>query len=282
MLRTVVFILVLTCVELFARSDSDMDGVEDRIDECPNTPLSELVDKDGCTTASLYREKSFDFIYGVSLAQDGYDATADEKLDTFSQSFQFDYYYGDYSFQASTSVYDSQGETYTQSGSNDSFLGVYYKLPSSSSLIVRLGAGLILPTYSSTLYENNTDFAASMNLSYMLDEINLFGAYCYTLINDKNIQVRNKINTLSTAQINFQNTNSLSAGLGFYPIEKLYLSAAYNSSESIYQDIDVMNTASLGAFYNLNENWFTTAGYAYGLSESASQSYISLRLGYYF
>jgi hypothetical protein len=34
---------------LFAYVDSDMDGVEDKDDLCPNTLMTDLVDLNGCT-----------------------------------------------------------------------------------------------------------------------------------------------------------------------------------------------------------------------------------------
>lgn len=282
MYKMALFLLVTTSVHLFAFSDSDMDGVEDALDKCPGTPLSELVDKNGCTTESLYSESYFDIIYGLSFSQNGYDISSQEKTDTLSQSLQVDYYYQNFSLQASTSYYNSQSTTYNGSGSGDSFLGAYYKLTPSHSVIVRLGVGLILPTYSSDLYDNKTDYTASLSVSYAIENINIFGGYAYTIINDESLQVSGKQTTQTVEYVDNQNTNAYSVGIGFDPSEKLYLSTAYNSSESIYSDVGVMETVSLNAFYNLDENWFTTATYAYGLSDSASDNYVSLRLGYYF
>jgi len=77
-------------------------------------------------------------------------------------------------------------------------------------------------------------------------------------------------------------TNAYSIGVGFYPTQKLYISGSYNSSDSIYTNVKDIDTASFYGFYSIDENWFSTFNYAYGLSDTASDNYFSLRIGYYF
>ena len=268
--RNIFTILLVTTLSLSAYSDYDMDGVDDTLDKCPNTPFSDLVDVDGCSTISVLNSHHFDIVFGVDNSQVNY-ATL-EKSDTFTQSLQFDYYYKRFSFQASSSYYNSKNSASTNSGLNDSFLGAYYSLKPNDKMIVRLGAGIILPTYDDELNNNNTDYTASVNLSYLLEDMNLFVGYGYTIVTDDDIA-----NTVT-----YQNTNAFTAGLGFYPSKDFYLSAAYNSSESIYAGLMRINTASFYVFYNIDENWFTNITYAHGLSETASDNTVSLRLGYRF
>lgn len=271
--KVLLLILVIASAQLWAYSDFDMDGVEDANDQCPNTLMNELVDIGGCTIKSLKSSHNFDIIAGLAFSQTSYDGL--EKADTMTKTLQVDYYYENFSLQASSSYYDSQSASYDDSGFTDSFLGAYYKLSPQNRLDIRVGAGLIIPTYDSSLGNNNTDYVASVNVSYMLDVMNIFGGYSFTLVND---------NDYGTGQdkIRYQNTHSYNAGAGFYPTNKLYLSASYNSSDSIYQDVERIETASLYGFYNIDANWFSTLNYAYGLSSSASDNYVSLRLGYYF
>ncbi len=269
MYKIMLSLLILASVNLSAYSDYDMDGVSDKSDKCPNTPMSELVDINGCTTKTLNNPHHFDIIFGINYSQSNYNSL--EKADTTTGSLQVDYYYKNFSIQASTAYYDSQSATYNDSGANDSFLGAYYTLYPVDKLKIKLGAGAIIPTYKSKLNNNKTDYTSSINLSYMLSKVNIFGGYNYTLINDND-----------TINVKYQNTNSYSAGLGVYPMDKLYLSASFNSSDSIYKGVKNVDVASIYAFYNINTNWFTTFNYAYGLSKSASDNYYSLRLGYYF
>ncbi|EDZ63775.1 hypothetical protein SMGD1_1583 [Sulfurimonas gotlandica GD1] len=267
----ILLVLLAISISLIAYSDYDMDGVDDKTDKCPNTPFSDLVNTSGCTVKSLESPHHFDIIFGINYSQTSYETL--ENSDTISQSLQIDYYYKNFSLQASTSYYNSQSATYNNSGTNDSFLGAYYKLNPADNLTLRLGAGAIIPTYKSDLNNNNTDLTASASLSYMMKNANIFGGYSYTVVNDDDIVAEN---------VAYQNTSSYNFGLGFYPTSKIYISGAYNSSDSIYKNVETINTVSINAFYNIDAHWFTTLNYAYGLSDTASDNYASLRVGYYF
>ena len=275
MYKILLVFLLLATTGLFAFSDYDMDGVEDKKDKCSNTPFSDLVDINGCSKKTLKTfttSKSphhYDIIVGVNYSQENYDNL--EKADTTSSSLQLDYYYKNFSIQASTSYYDSSSVSYNDSGITDSFIGAYYKFTPTKNFDIRVGGGAIIPTYDTKLSNNNTDYTASLNLSYMLKNINLFGGYNYVIINDSD-----------TVDVKYQNTNAYSIGVGFYPTQKLYISGSYNSSDSIYTNVKDIDTASFYGFYSIDENWFSTFNYAYGLSDTASDNYFSLRIGYYF
>jgi len=264
--KKILILLVVTSLGLWAYSDYDLDGVDDKTDQCPNTLFSELVDLNGCTIKTLKSEEHFDIIYGINFSQANYVTT--KETDTITQSLQVNYYNEDFSIQVSSSYYSSDDD----SGMNDSYIGAYYKLSPRNKLTVRLGAGIILPTYKSEFDNNNLDLRASVNISYMLENTNLFAGYSYTMVNDDDV----------SGIAAYQNTNSFSAGAGFYPQKNLYVSGSYSSSDSIYQDTESIKTVSLYAFYNIDANWFTSFSYAYGLSDSASDNSATLRLGYYF
>jgi hypothetical protein len=254
-------------ISLFAYSDLDMDGVDDLIDQCPNTPLTELVDINGCSVKSLESPHHYDIIIGASYSQIDYNTQT--STDTITSTLQVDYYYKSFSILASTSYYSTDSQ---DNGINDSFIGAYYQFIPLESLRLRIGLGAVLPTYDSGLNNNNTDYSASASLSYTLKSINLFGSYSYTLINDDDVE--------NVAY--YQNTNAYSAGIGFYPTKRLYTSIAYNSSDSIYQNVETIESASFYLFYSIDRHWFTTFSYARGLSDTASDNYGAVRLGYYF
>lgn len=257
-------------LNLFAYNDNDLDGVEDALDQCPDTPFSELVDLSGCSKTQKKSVGHFNIIVGINFSQTNYDTM--ENTDTTTGSLQIDYYYKNITVQASSSYYNSSSVTYNDSGVNDSFIGAYYQFFPADKFTLRLGAGAILPTYNSSLNNNNTDYTLSATLSYMIQDINYFGGYTYTLINDSNLD----------SSVLYQNTSSYNAGIGFYPLQKLYLSASYTSSQSIYSNIESLDTLSMYAFYALNKHWFTNLNYAYGISDTASDNFLALRLGYYF
>jgi hypothetical protein len=118
----------------------------------------------------------------------------------------------------------------------------------------------------------------NVSLNYSLEMINIFGGYSYTNVNDDDYY---DVNVTSTI-IEYQDVNSIYVGLGFYPVDRLYVSASYNKSDSIYKDLIAIESASVYLYYTFSENWFSTLNYAYGLSDSASNHYLSMRVGYYF
>jgi len=262
---------VLLLLNLHAYSDYDLDGVEDERDKCPNTLFSELVDKNGCAIKNLQSYHNFSIMYGLNFYQTNY-ATLEES-NTVSNLLQFDYYYKNFSFSASSSYYNASTSSFNDTGSDDSFLSVNYRYEFIKNLNLSLGLGIILPTFNSDFNNNNTDYFSSVTLGYNLDKLYLFSTYSYTFVNDDDIVDEGLL---------YQNTNSYTVGLGFYATNKLYLSASYNSSNSIYLGVEDIEVVSLYGFYNFDDHYFTNLSYASGLSESASDNFVSLKIGYYF
>ena len=258
--------------------DSDFDGVEDTYDKCPNTPFTELVDINGCSVESLDSRQSVDVIIGVSYSDSDYQTL--NKTDTFSMPLQFDYYYENFSLQLSGSYFTTSGNGYEDSGFYDAFVGASYQFNLTETLLAQFGVGLLLPTYQSTLNNNNTDYTASINLSYTFKKMTLFGGYGYTLIGDDDVLVNNNDGTQS--DVLYQDTHALSGGVGYYLGESLYASLSYNYSDSIYKNIIPIKTATLYGYYSFDANYFATLSYAYGISDTASKNYLSIRFGYYY
>ncbi|WP_457744912.1 DUF3187 domain-containing protein [Sulfurimonas sp.] len=263
---------------LFAYSDSDMDGVSDALDKCPNTPLTDLVNISGCPIKSLSVSKKSmshaDIIVGANYSGSNFSSL--NPSDTYGASLQVDYYYGNFSLQASTSVYQTNSSGYNENGLNDSFVGAAYNIKPTKSFTLRLGAGAILPTYNSSLNNNKTDYTASLSLNYLLlQKVNIFGGYSYTMINDTDVVDANN-------NYRYQDTNAYSAGVGYYFTSKFYMSGAYNLSNSIYVNVADIKTASTYGYYSINKNLFLTFSYAYGLSDTASQNAFSIKIGRYF
>jgi long-subunit fatty acid transport protein len=278
-MKKIITALLVTSLSsaLFAYSDSDMDGVDDAHDKCPNTPFTDLVDSNGCSKKVLkvkQNNQHYDIIVGANYTGSNFVNTP--AADTYSTSLQLDYYYKDFSLQATTSYYktdDSSG--YNDNGFNDSFIGAAYNFYPLQALTLRLGGGALLPTYKTSLNNNNTDYVASLNMSYLLGKWNLFAGYSYTQINDDDV-------VLDSSTIEYKNTNAYSAGIGYYITNQLYTSVAYNQTESIYKNVDDAKTLSVYAYYSIDKNWFMNFSYAYGLSDTASDNAVSIKLGYYF
>ncbi len=269
----------LLSTTLFAYTDSDMDGVADSADKCPNTPLYDLVDINGCPKGHVKLNTSTTKSHADVIIGAGYSGSNFSSLnrsDTYSASLQADYYYGDFSLQASTSLYQTTSSGYDANGLNDSFVGAAYNLRPVQNLVVRVGAGVLLPTYDAVYNNNNTDYTASVSLSYTLHKLNLFGGYGYTQINDDDVVVD------ATTSYLYQDTNAYNAGIGYSFTNKFYMSGTYNVSNSIYVGVEDIKTASLYGYYSLSKNKFLIFTYAYGLTDTASDNAASVKIGYYF
>lgn len=265
---------VVLSINLFAYVDSDFDGVEDKLDRCPNTPFSDLVDISGCTTKSLISPYHYDIIVGATYSDSDYQTL--NQTDTLSTTVQVDYYYKNFSLQASTSYFYTSGNNYSDTGFYDSFIGAAYQFKPIENLSIRVSGGALLPTYETTLSNNNTDYVGSLSLSYTVKDVSLFAGYSYTVINDDDVVFAD------STEVVYQNSNAYNGGIGYYLTNKLYMSGSYNVSNSIYRYVEDIETLSVYGYYSIDDNWFSTLSYARGLSDSASKNYMSLRLGYFF
>jgi hypothetical protein len=269
-------VLLLTSMALaaFAYVDTDLDGVEDTLDCCPQTPMTEFVDADGCPVGPAAGPHRFDLIAGITFNEGSRLNIVREGEDTTVLSLQADYYYKQFSVQLATSVYDAQ----SSSGLNDTLLTGYYSFQPSEKLLARVGLGVILPTYDTGLDNEAADYQASAALSYTPGErFTLFGGVSYTLVNDKDVKGAGDL-----GDVTYQDTPAFTAGAGYSITPKLYASLSYFRGESIYRDVEAIENLSLYGVYTLSETLFTTFNYAAGLSDSASDNVFALRIGRYF
>ncbi len=255
---------------LFAAVDSDLDGVADEVDQCPNTPITELVDIKGCSTESLKSDHHYNLIIGENYSQIDYNTN--EKTDTYMTTVQIDYFYKNFSLQALSAYYSSESASYSSEGLTDTTLAAYYLVPVSKNFSVRVGAGIVLPTFDSSLNNNNTDYIVSLNGTYTINRLNLFAGYNFTKINDDDIP----------GLVTYQNTHAYSGGIGYYMTPKWYASTSYYQADGVYTSMEDIKSASIYNFYNFDKNWFSSFSYTRGLSDAASDHAFSLRLGYSF
>jgi hypothetical protein len=242
-----------------------MDGVIDAQDQCPNTLLTDLVDTTGCTVESLISPHHYDIIVGTDYIYD------DDK--TFANTLQMDYYNNDFSLSLNTSYFHTTSTNDTQTGFYDTYLSGTYALNLQKDTQLHISAGIVLPTYQSQLTSNKIDYFMGLDISYTQADWNFFGAYSYTIIGDEVI-VENNVTS--------QNTYALTLGAGYYLSADFYMNSSYNLSSSIYSDEEALQTLSFYGFYTINEKYFTTFSYVYGLSSSASKHAISFKIGYLF
>lgn len=270
-IRSFFTLLLLCSLWVYGASDSDLDGVDDINDQCPHTPFSDLVDSRGCTTSSLSIPVQYDLIVGYDYASSNANTLEDTATDTIT--FQADMYRGNISAQILASYYQSDDSSYNDSGWNDTQISLFYLFKPTNDFMIQTGAGIVLPTYSTGYGNEATDYVGSVALSYSLNQnINLFGGYSYTMINDDNIP----------DLVDYQNTNAFYAGVGYMNAKNRSINFSYTHAQSIYAGIDPIETLSLKGMFPIDTHWFMIGDYRYGLSDTASNHEAALRIGYAF
>jgi hypothetical protein len=243
-----------------------MDGVPDKHDTCPNTPMIALVDLSGCTIKTLKTtqstEQHFDVVFGQSYAEDG------NSRFNFS-SLQVDYYYKNVSLQLTSSYYDASSATQSSSGQNDTYLNLFYQSQPVENFFLSFGGGIAFPTYDSV--ENKTDYTASLYGRYKKEKWSFLTGLGYTTIGD-----RSSVSTTS-----YRNSLFYNVGLGYTWSSKFYSSLGYYRSNSIFEGLEDLESLSLYTYYSIDEHWFTNLNYSHGLSTTAINNSIGVRLGYY-
>lgn len=269
--KSLLALLLFGTLQVCGANDADFDGVDDALDKCPNTPFSDLADSTGCTTSSLYTPTYYDLIMGYHYASSNPTTLEDAK--TSSATLQADFYHGNVSGKLQTSYYQSDENGSTIRGFNDTQFSLFYDVKPIDSLLIQAGASIIFPTYSTGYGNEKTDYLASVSLRYSLNEnMNLFGGYSYTMINDDNIQ----------NLADYQDTHGFYAGLGYIHSKKGSIHLSYTNTQSIYVGIDPIEALSCGVMIPINPHWFIMGDYRYGLSDSASDHEAALRIGYAF
>ncbi len=267
--KTFFYFLLLITLLVYGANDADLDGVDDAVDKCPNTPFSDLTNAYGCTTSSLYTQTSYDIIMGLNLSS--MNANTLENAKTSNTTFQGDVYHGNFSAQLLASYFKSKDSTYRDKGWNDTQLNLFYLFNPTKELMIQTGVGVIFPTYSTGYSNEAADYMASLSLQYSLDKnINLFGGYSYTMVNDDDVG----------NLLNYQNTNAFYAGVRYLDNKNKSLSVSYTNTQSIYSGVNPIETLSFGAMIPLNLHWFVLGDYRYGLSASDHEA--ALRIGYAF
>lgn len=248
-------LLTLLFVNLMASIDSDMDGVDNDVDNCPNTPFFELVDKTGCTVKKLVVKE--DDHYDIMIGG-GYVKIDDGSNDTYI-SFMADYYHKDLIFSLFTQSY-SQNNPHA---GNDLYLSVNYKIIM-DALTMKFGPGMVLPVASDS--SNETDYFLNLNLKYKIDDFDFSLYYKYTFMNDEFTQ----------------DTDTKAVSIGYYFQNTTYLNLSYSTEKSVYKSIEDIENLTFMVNHAFNAHWFVNVRASEGLSDSASDFSTVLNVGYYF
>jgi len=258
-------LLILLTAKIFALGDDDLDGVNNDRDRCKNTPFSDLVDASGCSVTSLSSNHRFGINIGLLFSE--LDQDIFQEKNTLYQTYQIDYKYEDISVTISSATYRQDDKV----GMSDTYLTMSYSYDITDSIIIVPSIAFIFPTYDTGYSNEKTDVETGLELHFTYDKYLFFGRVSYAFINDKNV-----------GELIYQNGSGLSLGMSRNITDRLDMSLAYNEQKSIYKYEKEIQSGALFLYYSLNENYYVTSGYSYGLSDLASKHLLSLSIGYNF
>jgi len=245
------FLLVLLILQgfVFAFKDSDLDGVEDSVDRCPNTPILELVDSSGCPL----RKGKFYFKIGGGFLKDGSQKTL---YSTASIAYSYKALY--LSVTGRFYLYDSVRDP--DLGDTSIFAG--YSKFLNDKVHIFPGVRVSLPTGGKSYSSNGVDLIPSVAADLFLNSLDLFLYAGYTFRGNPDLR----------------NTLSFSAGGGYDIIEDLYASLSYDVFGSA---VRTGNNQYLSLFliYDLSYNYYITFSYSKGLNREAIDHSTSIKLG---
>ena len=261
--------LLLLSSILYAYEDQDIDGVEDSVDVCPNTPFDVLVNEEGCaevdeTSATTAKSDRGSFVFKL-----GTDISSDDSYENdTSLNLYANYAYHDWDISLSN-LRSTTNSTYSEESTysdNDIYVstGYLFELPN-SQMKLSLGTKITYNEESNSSREN--DYFASMNFSYLLNsKQELFFYVAHTLSGDSNT-------------VDYENYSSFTLGTGYAMNSSWYSALSYNYTDSIYSDGDAQEGIGWFNSYQFNNNIFSTASYNYALDESSYDHTFSLALG---
>jgi len=265
----IILLLLLYSSALSANQDYDIDGVEDSVDKCPNTPFDKLVNKFGCPKDESY--------YGSLTFKLGSDINIDKDYEQINNlNFYLNYRYDRWDMSISNANYtvlDTPSNIFKETGNIYIATGYTFE---KDSLHTKISIGTKIATSQTDEYSDTytgtgeDDYFTTINLNYFINnQQNIFLYYGYTLSGD-------------SSDIDYKNTNTFSIGSGYAFNNSWYSSLSYEHSSSIYDDVDAYKALSWFNSYSFSKSYFATINYAYALNDLSYDHAFSIKLGVYF
>jgi len=227
--------------------DIDLDGVDDSIDKCPNTPFDALVDKDGCIQSYVSSSK---YLLQVGVS----DSIESDSLDA---NLYFAYIYKPWEFSISTTSY-TMNLTNSIDVKDDMYISLgYYK--DFANLNTKLSFGSRLAMDDGYKIEDVANCFVSLDLNYDMGDYTLLGYYSYSF------------------KVNADRYATYSVGVGKSLTSSLYASVTLTQLALKESDID---SISLYSSYMINDKFYCSLGYTYNFDYDDKHT-LSFNLGVY-
>ncbi len=260
--RSLLLLIFSTTIVLASAGyiDNDLDGVDDTIDLCPNTPFDVLVDAHGC-------DMNKKGLHGKLLLQAGATRNIDTVYeDTTLFNLFADYSVGNWDISLSTTNYNTGNLTGIVDVEDDLFVTAGYTFHK-EKLTGKLMLGTKFAFTKESANDRNNDWYAALNLDYALsDNSNLFGYYSYTLSSD-------------SAVVDYKNFHTLSIGSGYNLTPQWYSALSLNYASAYYQGGEAYRSISWYNLYMLTDRLYLSLNYAYGLNDEAYDHTLSFNIG---
>jgi len=261
------FALLSLCVVSIYASDSDMDGVPDKLDQCANTPFFHQVDAKGCSSAILKLPQ--DSANGLYMTL-GYGVHHNEDLKEdeerqFTTDVEINYYHNNWNYALRLGYFHSESDE----GSKDAQLKIKRTFEVSDKLRLSLGAGVKLPTYG--FEGNELDYQVQGSFVYYHSlALSFFGGVGYEWINDED-----SINEV-------QNIASFYLGSGYFFTDDLYANLSYSYKQSKFASQHDIHLLQSTIFYKLSDHYFGTLSYGHQIFDHDLHNSLSINIGYSF
>ena len=255
-----IFSLFILHSSLLGYDDSDIDGVDDSIDLCPNTSFDKLVDENGCPEDERY--------LGSITLQLGSDIAIDEDNKQIN-NYNF---FGSYSYKkwyislsnTQQTTYDSNNNRSTNSG--DIYISSGYQF-NHKDFQSNLNFGVKIATANETIGTGERDYFGLVDINYFIsNKQTLFAQLGYTLTGD-------------SPTTTYENSIAYALGTGYMVNAQWYSSFSYDNSTSIYSDAQNYKSISWFNSYSFLDDYFVSLNYTYGIDNISYPHTLSLKLG---
>jgi len=247
--------------------DSDMDGVADTLDRCPQTPFFNEVDATGCpinklilpqdSTNGLYLTLGYGFSHNEDLKED------EEKK--YSSSLEINYYQNSWNYALLLGYFHNDNSDDIE----DIIIKAKKTFELQNNFKVSLGVGIKLPTYDFDGNKIDYQIQASF-IHYNTTKLSFFGGVGYEFINDKD------------REDDVQNIASLYFGSGYFWNNNLYSNISYSYKKSKFKSQHDINLLQTTLFYKINDKYFTTISYGQQIFDHDLHNNLSINIGYTF
>jgi len=255
-----IFLILFT--KMYAFNDSDLDGVEDSKDLCPNTPLDAIVDKNGCSKDK--KDKQVDNENIENQSNINIEFYFDSSLNSFKDktntlNLYLAYNKNSYLFSTNISKYkidnkDSYDISLTVQ-KDKTYKSLYFSYYIQTKF------------YIDNPYNKKSDYTLGGSLSYNLNSKSyVFSSLSYT-INGSQSDIKNK------------NYFDLSFGYGYSINSKLSTSISINYESKTQESLKDELYLALNLNYNINKKYYTYFNYDYYIRANSYKHSYTIGIG---